>query len=49
MRTEYDQAIAASQNAARWIEFEQNEDTMPNLQYQTVGDNHVRESHQILT
>jgi SPP1 gp7 family putative phage head morphogenesis protein len=48
MRTEYDQCIAGAQNAARWVEFEQNEDAMPNLQYQTAGDNNVRESHRVL-
>lgn len=48
MRTEYGQAIAASQNAARWTEFEREKDIIPNLQYQTVGDEHVRESHRLL-
>ncbi|MDR2385703.1 MAG: phage head morphogenesis protein [Tannerella sp.] len=48
MRTEYDQAIAGAQNAARWTEFEREKDVIPNLQYQTVGDNVVRPEHQLL-
>lgn len=48
LRTEYDFAISASQSAARWNEFEREADIIPNLQYQTVGDDHVRASHQIL-
>jgi SPP1 gp7 family putative phage head morphogenesis protein len=48
MYTEYNQAIAASQNAARWTEFESEKDIIPNLQYQTVGDNVVRPEHQLL-
>ncbi len=48
MRSEYDNAIAGATSAARWTDFEKNEETMPNLQYQTVGDSSVRESHQVL-
>jgi SPP1 gp7 family putative phage head morphogenesis protein len=48
MRTEYDQAIAGAQNAARWTEFEREKDVIPNLQYQTVGDKLVRPEHQLL-
>lgn len=48
LRTEYDFAIAASQSAARWNEFEKEADIIPNLKYQTVGDEHVRASHQVL-
>jgi SPP1 gp7 family putative phage head morphogenesis protein len=48
MRTEYDQAISGATSAARWKDYEKNAELMPNLQYQTVGDNFVREEHQIL-
>lgn len=48
LRTEYDFAVSASQNAARWTEFEREGDVIPNLQYQTVGDEHVRAAHQAL-
>jgi SPP1 gp7 family putative phage head morphogenesis protein len=48
MRTEYDMAIASSQNAARWTEFEKEVDIIPNLKYQTVGDSNVRPEHAAL-
>ena len=48
LRTEYDFAISASQNAARWNDFEKEAGDIPNLKYQTVGDDHVRASHQLL-
>lgn len=48
LRTEYDFAIAASQSAARWNDFEKEADIIPNIRYQTVGDDNVRASHQVL-
>jgi len=48
MHTEYNLAIAASQNAARWTDFQGDKEAIPNLKYQTVGDSAVRASHQIL-
>ena len=48
MRTEYDQAISGATSAARWKEYEKNAEFMPNLQYQTVGDENVRDEHQML-
>jgi SPP1 gp7 family putative phage head morphogenesis protein len=48
MRTEYNFAVSASQNAARWNEFEKEAEIIPNLQYQTAGDNMVRYEHAIL-
>lgn len=48
LRTEYNFAVAASQNAARWNEFEKEADSIPFLKYQTVGDDAVRESHRVL-
>lgn len=48
MRSEYNFAINASQSAARWTEFMQTKDTIPNLKYQTVGDDAVRPEHQLL-
>ncbi|MEA4916556.1 phage minor head protein [Proteiniphilum sp.] len=47
-RSEYNFSVAASQNAARWTEFERDKDTIPNLKYQTVGDDAVRPEHQLL-
>jgi SPP1 gp7 family putative phage head morphogenesis protein len=48
MRTEYNFAVLASQNAARWTEFEKEADTIPNLKYQTMRDNVVRYEHAVL-
>lgn len=48
MRSEYNFAVSASQSAARWTEFMKTKDTIPNLQYQTVGDDAVRPEHQLL-
>jgi SPP1 gp7 family putative phage head morphogenesis protein len=48
LRTEYNQAVGASTMAARWNDFEKNADIMPYLQYDTVGDNNVRDEHQLL-
>lgn len=48
LKTEYNFAVSASQSAARWTEFEKEADIIPNLKYQTVGDDHVRISHQVL-
>lgn len=48
LRTEYNTAIAGSQMAGKWVDFEANKESMPNLQYVTAGDDRVREDHQIL-
>lgn len=45
LRTEYNQAIAASQCGARWNEFKRNAKAMPMLQYQAVMDSNTREDH----
>ena len=44
---EYNHALAASQMAAKWKDFEQDGDRY-NLQYRTAGDDKVREEHAIL-
>ncbi|QKG56992.1 DUF935 family protein [Hymenobacter sp. BRD128] len=44
LRTEYNQAIASSQMAAKWSEF----DASSQIRYDTVGDNRVREEHAAL-
>ena len=43
--TEYNQAIASSQMAGKWADFEANKKDMPMLKYQTIGDGNVRDSH----
>jgi len=48
LKTEYNFAVSSSQSAARWVEFEKEASIIPNLKYQTVGDDHVRLSHQVL-
>ncbi len=48
MRTEYNSSVAGATSAARWVEFQRDADSIPNLKYQTVGDDHVRASHQVL-
>ena len=45
LRTEYNQAMAASQCGARWNEFKRNAKAMPMLQYQAVMDSNTREDH----
>lgn len=47
LRAEYNQAIAASQMAVHWHQFEQDGEDYY-LQYRTAGDSHVREEHRIL-
>ncbi|MDD2996375.1 MAG: phage minor head protein [Paludibacter sp.] len=48
LQTEYNQAVAASQNAARWTQFTADKADIPFLEYQTVGDDAVRASHALL-
>lgn len=48
LRTERDFAIATGQNSARYYEFLAEKGDIPYWQYQTVGDEHVRVTHQIL-
>lgn len=47
LRAEYQQAVAASQMAVRWHEFEKDGDRY-DLQYRTASDSRVREEHAIL-
>lgn len=47
LQAEYHHAVAASQMAVRWHDFEQDGDRY-DLQYRTAGDNRVREEHAAL-
>lgn len=47
LRTEYDTAIATAQNAAAWNVFK-GDRNHPYLQYKTVGDRNVRDTHRAL-
>lgn len=48
LQTEYNNAVAQSQMAARWTDFQERKATMPYLEYRTAGDERVRKSHQRL-
>ncbi|WP_299460590.1 DUF935 family protein [uncultured Microscilla sp.] len=40
--------IANSQSAARWHDWQENKDILPNVEFQTIGDDRVRDSHKKL-
>ncbi len=48
LRTEYESAVASSQMAGKWVDFEKNKATAPWLRYDTVGDSRVRPEHKKL-
>lgn len=48
LKAEYNTAIASSQMAAKWQDFEKSADVYPNLRYRTVGDSRVRKDHKRL-
>ncbi len=48
LRTEYETAIGGAQMASKWVDFQQGATDMPFLQYETAGDQRVRESHRLL-
>ena len=48
LTVERNHAIATSQMAARWEEYQNNADILPNLRYKTVGDDRVRQAHRAL-
>lgn len=48
LRTEYNQAVAASQSAARWDGFKRRQEEMPYLQYQCIMDGNTRPEHAAL-
>ena len=45
LKTEYDQTVSSGRMAQKWKRFEANADIYPNLRYETVGDERVREKH----
>ena len=45
LRTEYNQAIAAAQSAARWNDYMKHAQDMPYLQYQCIMDANTRPEH----
>ena len=47
-KAEYNTAVAGGQMASKWVGFKKNEESMPNLQYTTVGDVRVRDEHRMI-
>ena len=48
LQTEHQHAVNASRAAAKWVDIERQANVLPLLQYDTAGDNKVRQSHQAL-
>lgn len=48
LQTEYDTSIATATQSARWQEFKSQKEMFPFLQYQTAGDDSVRNEHRLL-
>lgn len=48
LETEYNTAVSITQSAAGWVDIERDKEALPLLQYQTVGDERVRQSHRAL-
>lgn len=48
LQTEYDTSIATATQSARWQEFKAQKEMFPFLQYQTAGDDSVRDEHRLL-
>lgn len=45
LKTEQDTAFVVSQSADQWTNFEDDKEELPLLEYQTVGDQRVRDEH----
>lgn len=48
LNAEYNQAVASSQMASRWVDIEASREVLPLLRYTTAGDDRVRASHAAL-
>lgn len=48
LETEYNFAVATSQQAANWSDYTRDAEVFPNLTFNTVGDERVREEHAAL-
>lgn len=48
LKAEYNTALAGGQMSSRWVQYQDEKDVFPNLTYQTVGDERVRQSHSLL-
>lgn len=45
LRTEFDTTISQARSAARWADIQEDKETLTMLQYQTAGDERVRDEH----
>ncbi len=45
LKTEYDHAVAASNMASKWNDFQKRKHLYPNLKYNAINDSRVRELH----
>jgi SPP1 gp7 family putative phage head morphogenesis protein len=48
LKTEYEFAVESARAGERWVGIWHNKETLPLLEYVTVGDQRVRESHKVL-
>lgn len=48
LRTERNTVISSSQSASRWQQWQEEKDVLPNVKFQTAGDDRVRSSHRKL-
>lgn len=48
LEAEHRLAIATTQQAVQWQDYQKNKDLFPNLKYRTMGDARVRDSHKAL-
>lgn len=46
LRTEFDHAQVSAVAASQWLQIDGDKDVFPNLRYETVGDDRVREAHE---
>lgn len=48
LESEYNFAVGQANMASQWLEFENNKDILPYLQYKTIHDSNVRHDHAVL-
>ncbi|WP_317899436.1 phage portal protein family protein [Aurantibacillus circumpalustris] len=48
LAAEYNHAVASSQMASKWLNFQELKEDFPNLKYSTAGDARVRDAHAVL-
>lgn len=48
LKAEYNLAVASGQSASQWLRIQETAEDIPNIEYQTVGDERVRKTHEAL-